>query len=255
MLKVTYIQHSCFLVELDRTVLLFDYFNAQDTMSEVGYEGVLPPFPRGKKIYVFASHCHRDHFSLEVLRWEEYGLDVFYVLSKDIRLGRAYLARNGIDPAVREKIRFVTPVGKYQAGDLKIETLRSNDAGVAFLVEAEGRTIYHAGDLHWWNAGQRQELTGEIYGNAYKREMRRLLNRHIDVAFVVLDPRMKDTFYLGMEYFLEHVDADVIFPMHLWRQYDLIPKFKRRPQTAKLADKVVEIDRENMVFQIGGENE
>lgn len=251
MLKVTYIQHSCFLVELDHTVLLFDYFNARDVMAEVGYEGVLPPFPRGKKIYVFASHCHRDHFSLDVLRWKEYGLDVLYVFSKDIRLGKNYLTRNGIDPAVRENICFVMPGSKYQVGDLQIETLRSNDAGVAFVVEAEGRTVYHAGDLHWWNAGQQRELTGELYGNAYKREMRRLLNRHIDVAFVVLDPRMKDTFYLGLEYFLHHIDADVIFPMHLWGQYEWIKVFKRRPQTMGLADKVVELDRENMVFQIG----
>lgn len=250
MLKVTYIQHSCFLVELDHTVLLFDYFNPQDSIGEVGYEGILPPFPRGKKIYVFASHCHRDHFSLDVLRWEQYGLDIFYVLSKDIRLGKNYLERNGIDPRIRSKIRFVTPVSRYEVGELKIETLRSNDAGVAFLVEAEGKTIYHAGDLHWWNAGMQRELTGEIYGNAYKREMRRIGERHIDVAFVVLDPRMKDTYYLGMEYFLTNIDADVVFPMHLWRQYDLIRKFKRRPQLVKLADKVVDLERENMVFYI-----
>ena len=251
MLNVTYIQHSSFFVELDHAALLFDYFNG-DVAEHVSYQGQLPPFPRDKKIYVFASHCHRDHFSLDVLRWADQGWDITYILSKDIRLGKNYLLRNGIDPEVRSRIRFVTPVSSYQVDDLKIETLRSNDAGVAFVVETEGVTVYHAGDLHWWNAGIDRELMGETYGNAYKRELRRIANRHIDVAFVVLDPRMGDTYYLGMEYFLENIDADVVFPMHLWGQYDLIGRFKRRPQTIRLSDKVVEMDRENMVFRIEG---
>lgn len=251
MLKVTYIQHSCFLVELDDRLLLFDYFD-RDTIKDIGYEGKLPKLPEDKRLYVFASHSHKDHFSLEVLRWAKERPDTRYILSKDIRLGKNYLVRNGIDPQIKSAIQFVTPVRQYEMDDMKIETLRSNDAGVAFLVEACGKTIYHAGDLHWWNTGQ-QEFSGELYGNAYKRELHRIENRHIDVAFVVLDGRMQDMYYLGMEYFLNHMDVDRVFPMHLWRQYDLISKFKRRPQLGRLADKVVEMDRENMMFDIEGE--
>ena len=64
---------------------------------------------------------------------------------------------------------------------------------------------------------------------------------------------MQDMYYLGMEYFLNHMDVDRVFPMHLWRQYELIAKCKRRPQLGRLADKVVEMDRENMMFDIEGE--
>lgn len=175
MLKVTYIQHSCFLVELDDRLLLFDYFD-RDTIKDIGYEGKLPKLPEDKRLYVFASHSHKDHFSLEVLRWAKERPDTRYILSKDIRLGRNYLVRNGIDPQIKSAIQFVTPVRQYEMDDMKIETLRSNDAGVAFLVEACGKTIYHAGDLHWWNTGQ-QEFSGELYGNAYKRELHRIENR------------------------------------------------------------------------------
>ena len=97
MLKVTYIQHSCFLVELDDRLLLFDYFD-RDTIKDIGYEGKLPKLPEDKRLYVFASHSHKDHFSLEVLRWAKERPDTRYILSKDIRLGRNYLVRNGIDP-------------------------------------------------------------------------------------------------------------------------------------------------------------
>ena len=249
MLNVTYIQHSCFLVELDHTLLLFDYFDSS-AVEQIRYEGKLPELPKEKKLYVFASHSHKDHFSLEVLRWAADRSDICYILSKDIRLGKNHLERNGIDPGIREKIRFVTPVSRYEIDDLVIQTLRSTDAGVAFVVEAEGKTIYHAGDLHWWNGGPSGELYSEIYGNSYKREIHRIANRHIDVAFVVLDGRMGNSYHLGMEFFLQNIDADLVFPMHLWKEYDLIEKFKRRPQLGRLAEKVVDIDRENIVFEI-----
>lgn len=36
---------------------------------------------------------------------------------------------------------------KKEVAGIEIETLRSNDMGVAFLVKVEGKTIYHAGIL------------------------------------------------------------------------------------------------------------
>ena len=49
-MKVTFIQHSCYFVELSSCCLLFDY-----------YEGSVPE--TDKPLYVFASHSHGDHFS------------------------------------------------------------------------------------------------------------------------------------------------------------------------------------------------
>ena len=50
-MKITYIHHSSFCVELQNSILLFDYF-----------KGELPKFDKAKKLYVFASHFHEDHF-------------------------------------------------------------------------------------------------------------------------------------------------------------------------------------------------
>lgn len=51
MVKITYISHSCFAVELEHSVLVFDY-----------YQGELPLWNPEKTIYVFVSHRHYDHF-------------------------------------------------------------------------------------------------------------------------------------------------------------------------------------------------
>ena len=72
-MTVTYLYHSGFVVEFDDIVLVFDY-----------YKGELRETVRGKKLYVFSSHYHKDHFQYKVFDWAlEY--DATYVLSKDIR--------------------------------------------------------------------------------------------------------------------------------------------------------------------------
>ncbi|MFQ9345343.1 MAG: MBL fold metallo-hydrolase [Coprococcus sp.] len=55
-MRVTYIGHSGFSVELESHILLFDY-----------YEGTMPEFDPAKKLLVFASHSHPDHFNREIL--------------------------------------------------------------------------------------------------------------------------------------------------------------------------------------------
>jgi len=59
-MRITYIGHSGFLVELRETLLLFDY-----------YEGSLPQLPLEKQLYVFASHRHPDHFNPEIFSLAE----------------------------------------------------------------------------------------------------------------------------------------------------------------------------------------
>lgn len=243
--------HSTFLVEMDDRYLLFDYFDKSAVEDMVSFSGNMPVLDDNKKLYIFASHSHKDHFSLEVLRWACERDNIAYILSKEIRLGRNYLLRNGIDLSVKDKICFVTARKKYQVDDMVIETLRSTDSGVAFFIKVGDFTVYHAGDHHWWNATGRGELYGEVYGKDYKRELKLIENRHIDLAFVVLDPRLgEDGYYLGLEYFLKNMEADNIFPMHMWGQYVWIDRFKRRPDIVNLANRIVDINRENMCFNI-----
>ena len=73
-MKITYIHHSSFRVELDNTILLFDYF-----------KGNLPSFDKNKKLYVFSSHSHHDHFDESIFNLEKTHPNVEYILSNDIK--------------------------------------------------------------------------------------------------------------------------------------------------------------------------
>lgn len=54
-MKVTYLDHSGFLLELKDRYFIFDY-----------YKGELPPLDRKKEVLVFCSHSHRDHYNSKI---------------------------------------------------------------------------------------------------------------------------------------------------------------------------------------------
>ena len=95
--------HSCFAVEIEDTLLLFDYFDKSRT-PEVDFQGELPDFSNYKKHYIFSSHGHRDHFWLESLKWGMEYPDMVFFLGNDMRFNRKYLERNGIDFSVKERM-------------------------------------------------------------------------------------------------------------------------------------------------------
>lgn len=246
---ITFVHHSCFTVETEERMLIFDYFKGGNVK---GYEfgGVLPEFPDDKKIYVFASHFHQDHFDLEILKWAEDYPNIHYILSKDIRLGNRFLTRHGIDPGVKEKITFVQPCSTCVVDDMKIRTLRSTDVGVAFLIEMEQKYIYHAGDLNLWKWEGAGELVNGKESRAYRFEINKLKDYEIDVAFVPLDPRLKKYTEEGLDYFMQNVDAKVIFPMHMWQDYSPIVRYKSKIGNSMFARRLVEITGENEVYEL-----
>ena len=80
----------------------------------------------------------------------------------------------------------------------------------------------------------------------YRSEIRYLeeqepRRRHVDVAFVPLDPRLEESCFWGMDYFLSHMDADYVFPMHLWNRYEVIQEYKAREESRAWRDKIMEI--------------
>lgn len=249
-MKVYFVHHSCFVVELEKSYLIFDYFR-NEQVNGFTFTGVLPDFDREKTLYFFASHKHQDHFDLMILMLAEQYPHIHYILSKDIRLGANYLKRNEIPLSIKEKITFVSPNETYRVDDLVIRTLRSTDVGVAFYVEAEAANIYHAGDLHNWYFEGAGELINGRMERAYKAALRHLAGKHINVAFVVLDPRLGAFKNQGMDYFVQQVNADYIFPMHMWQQYELIPEYKKHCFHAGYTDRIQDVTGENQIFEIG----
>ena len=115
-MKITYINHSGFLLETKDCYYIFDY-----------YKGELPHLDKEKEVIVFCSHFHKDHFNPQIFGiLDDMGMTYQAVLANDIR------KRNHLTDM---KITYVYHDQTYNLdNDTKVDTLLSNDSGVAFIV-------------------------------------------------------------------------------------------------------------------------
>lgn len=214
-MRVMFLGHSGFLVELPSVTLLFDW-----------WKGELPALRPGIPLLVFASHRHEDHFKPDIFHLDDGTRDIHFLLGKDIRLSSRNLARWGVSGGTAAKC--LTMGGNETAAPLPavtVETLPSTDEGVAFLVTADGRTVFHAGDLNWWHwEGEDRAWNRNMEVN-FKRYTEPLRGRHIDLAMLPLDPRLGEDGFWGPRYFLELADIARFLPMHQWEDFSFTDRF------------------------------
>lgn len=247
-MNVLFIHHSCFVVELDTKVLVFDYFNG-DRVNGYHFGGKLPIYDADTPMYFFASHKHQDHFDMDIYRFAERYENIHYIISKDAKLSPNFLKKHGIDPAIREKITYVTHGEDYLVDDVKLHTYLSTDAGVAFAVEADGKHIYHAGDLNDWKWEGAGDLINGKIERVYKHQINSMSDTYFDAAFVVLDPRLAQHKFKGFDYFLKNVSAKYVFPMHCWQEFGVIDEYLSRIANPTFTGRIMRITQENQYFE------
>lgn len=214
-MKVTYLKHSGFMVESRNYIYLFDYIGGNIDKA----------IKSDKKIYVMVSHIHDDHFSKIIFDIATKHDNVTYILSYDVV---KKIKKNAILSKMTEQLNIIRVQAheKYKIDDIVVETLKSTDEGVAFIVSEKDGTIYHAGDLNWWHwEGEPKSWNRNMEVN-FKREIDSMRGRKIDIAFIPLDPRQEDAYYLGMNYFIKNVGANEIYPMHFWGEPRIIDRYK-----------------------------
>lgn len=236
-MKITYIHHSGYLVETEQALLLFDY---------VG--GPLPALAPEKDLVVLVSHRHPDHFMPEIFDLVSAHPNTRFVISDDIW-------QNRIPEEHTFRVEFTDPDDLTRLTDgagIDVYTFKSTDEGVAFLVQTEGKTIYHAGDLNDWRwPGETKAWNNHMAAN-YRKELEKIRNAGYrpDIAMIPLDGRQEEWFYLGLDEFMQTVGADRVFPMHFWEDYSIIRRLKELPCSKDYLDRVADICEEGQTFLI-----
>ena len=235
-MTITYINHSGFFVELEQVCLLFDY-----------WQGSLPePIP-GKTLLAFASHSHMDHYNPAIFAYAAKWERAKVVLGNDIRLSaKRKETLNITDDAFLR----LGPDREETVFGAAIRTLRSTDKGVAFLVEAEGRTIYHAGDLNWWLWEAEPEDAKTVMTEAFLAEMEKLKGISIDLAFLTLDARQQSTARLGIDYILRTLDIKKAVPMHSFGKYETQMDFAVSPKAQPYREKILLLTQSGMRAEV-----
>lgn len=234
MIQVTYIGHSGFLLETDSACFLFDY-----------YQGEIPQMDREKPLLVFVSHGHADHYNPAVFELVDQYPSVQFILPKGTQIKKYVLEYEERGTNLSEHLMLVKKNETYEIDlsnekALTITTLKSTDLGVAYLLEYEGKTYYHAGDLNLWLWEGKNAEYNENMTRKYFTQLEKLKGKEIDAAFVPLDSRQGKYAFAGMESFLKYTDAKQVFPMHMWEEYDMIEKFLEKHSEYRMIIKELE---------------
>ena len=230
-MRVTFLDHSGFLAELPSVTLLFDW-----------WKGELPALRPGVPLLVFASHHHGDHFKPEIFQLNDGTREVRFLLGKDARLSPKNRETWGVSEDTAAKCLTLGGGRKVEPlPGVTVDTLTSTDEGVAFLVTADGRVIFHAGDLNWWH-WEGEDVSWNLQMALHFKEFSEpLRGRHIDLAMLPLDSRLGESGFLGPKYFLELADIRRFLPMHQWGDFAFTAKFADR--YPELAGRIVPVER------------
>ena len=225
-MKIQYIFHSSYLVELSECYLLFDY-----------YRGDIPELDPRKNLYIMASHHHYDHFSPVIFQLMLKYPDCEYILSDDIS---EESVRESLDQlGLKCNVHWAHEGGKLTLPKAEIDFCASTDEGLSFLVRSDGYRIFHAGDLNDWQWPNVPKSVNEEMKEKFYRilsELRFFLHGEpLDVVFYPMDPVLGDSCFTGPVEFLEEIPVKLMLPMHMWEQYSICGKFiSAKPEYADI---------------------
>jgi len=200
-MKITYLIHSSFALEIEDKVFLFDY-PSERYISERLKE-TISKIVKDSDLYVFISHSHPDHYNPKIFELYDIAKKAVFVLSDDINLKSE--DRKG-------KIKVVEPDKKYQVDGISINTFKSNDEGVAFLIEISDTKIYYGGDLAKWDWPEFSEEERMSKVNVFDDVLDELKDLDIDIAFSNMDERLES--WAGPVDFIKTVRPDLFIPIH-----------------------------------------
>jgi len=223
-MKITYLGHSGFFIEMQEHLLLFDY-----------YTGVLPGLDPQKKLMIFVSHHHPDHMNYSIFSLCAAHPNVHYIFSDDVYVDLS-------DTNTHQKLHFVKPEREYALSDCKVTTLRSTDCGVAFLVNCEGKNIFHAGDLNLWLWQGMDKMSSLEMMGAFTKYTAPLKNKAVAVAFLTLDTRLGKTAYCNIDHYMRSFSIDLCIPMHYFGSSCIADQLIADPCSEPYREKIRKLD-------------
>ena len=190
---------------------------------------------------MFVENLIRDGNFSYIVQWCS-KKDIVYLFGKDI------LKRNR---AGKEDAIYLKKEDSYEDHNLWIKAFGSTDSGISFLIEAEGKRLFHAGDLNNWH--WKDESTPEEVAEAEKNYLKELddlvkVTDKLDVAMFPVDPRIGTDFMRGAQQFVDHIKTNIFVPMHFDEAYARAAAF--RPLAEAEGARMIALERRGQCEEI-----
>ncbi|SET79564.1 L-ascorbate metabolism protein UlaG, beta-lactamase superfamily [Natronincola peptidivorans] len=227
-INIHHLGHSSFAVETLNYYLIFDYYHDSFITKKHSFQQDVfteKYLKTPKKVIIFVTHSHGDHYNRFIFQWENINPKINYVLSHDIK-----------DDIHKKSYLYMHPYEELVLEDIIIQSYGTTDKGVSFLVKVDGITLFHAGDLNWWHWKDFTDEQQKAEEEDFKKEVSYLPTSGIDVAFLPVDPRLEEYYHLAGVYFAKMLKPKLLVPMHFRDNYYICHEF-----TNKLQDPSIEV--------------
>ena len=218
--EIYHLFHSGVAVKLADKLLIFDYYNdtpANDKRNLANGVIAKDLLEEEDNVFVFVTHSHHDHLNRVIFEWEEYNQNINYIVSSDVRLERN-----------QNNYYQLKQYQSLELSDLNIESYGTTDQGLSYYIETNGINIFHSGDLNWWHWNKFSPEERKVEERDFKAEVERFKDKEIDIAFVPVDPRLEEHYYLAGEYFAKTVQPKLLVPIHFSNNYYITKDFAKK---------------------------
>ena len=219
-MKLYYLDNSGFVLLTDKAAFVWDCWNfpgdAADALLERGYlqKDMLA---EKERVYLCISHVHGDHFNKRIFDYADAAPYTYVIADADV--------------PVPQDIRhaLLRPGEVFDDGYARITAWDSTDIGVSFLVEAEGKRIFHAGDLNFWH--WREESSEQEIAEAEQLYLQALdamadsMAAGVELLMFPVDPRMQSDIEAGALMFMRRFAPKLTVPMHFSNLFDRMAEF------------------------------
>ena len=221
--NLTYIYHDCFMLETQEAVMIFDYW--KDPFADAtnkDYPPLLESIDVSKRVYVFVSHHHKDHFSRRIFLWEQRLPHIEYIISRDTFKAVSYMLKEskgqyqGFKPSPC-KIHILNPGETYSDGVVEVKAFASTDIGNSYAVRIKDLKVFHAGDLNawlWLDESSAEEV--EEARKSYTEIIDQIREDFpgFDLVMFPVDSRLGRDYWWGAKYFVDNILTKLFVPMH-----------------------------------------
>ncbi|MBO2517348.1 MAG: hypothetical protein CW338_08775 [Clostridiales bacterium] len=216
---ITYFHNSGFSVAINKTLLVFDYWTGEEgNLLPVATRLTQRDMERFEQIVFFVSSPREDHFDSIIYTYNFDKLHIQYVVSDDLPIGT--------------RGKRIKAGDTMTVGTVTVTAFASTDIGVSLYVQAEGLSIFYAGDLNFWHWRDESSLR-EIRAaeKAFYDAVKPLERLPVDISMFPVDPRQGGMFDAGANYFIMAVKPRVMIPMHFQNKAEVVLDFARHGRT------------------------
>lgn len=220
MLTLTYICHSCFLLDTPGCAVVFDYWK-DPTADNAAHPRFLDSIAPEKPFYVVVSHHHKDHFVKDIFDWKQRHSHIHYILSADVARHVRHILRadslyRGVKPDAAD-YTVMRPGDTFNDSDITVRAFGSTDTGNSYVADITGRSVFHAGDLNAWmwkDESTQAEVDEAI--RAYSHILKGIASEFptLDIAMMPVDSRIGTDYFTGAAMLVRSIDVRHFFPMH-----------------------------------------